>query len=202
MEPTVDELKVSYSKLADEVLIKLATEEASSLRKDALVVLLGELSHRNLPTEVAEAVLLQINYGNEDAIENLCNFVRQLPCPRCGLDDKKLNANIVNSVLSMIVMSDWTQELRIACPDCLDIYHYENNLFTLLCGWWALPGGLYKPFLAFWGNYKQKKLNHEPSTSPYLIQYVSENLGKIKANEKNPEMLKAIIANASIKGLE
>lgn len=202
MEPNIEELKNTYSKFSDEALIKLATKEASSLRKDALIALLGELTLRNLPQEVIDGVLLQLNYGNEGALENLCNFVRQLPCPRCGLDDKKLNANIVNSVLSIIVWSDWTQELRIACPDCLDLYHSKGNLFTLFCGWWALPGGLYMPLLAFWGNYKQKKLNHQPSTSPFLIEYVSQNLGKIKSNKKNPKMLKAMLSNATIKSLE
>ncbi len=202
MEPTIAELAQNYSLLADEVLVKLATEETHSLRKEALVVLLKELSKRDIPQEAIDCIELQLNINKPGALENLVAFVRQQPCPKCGQSDKQLNATKVETVFSLIVMSDRVSELRIACPDCLDGYHLKGNLFTLAFGWWGFPGGLYKPFMAFWNNYKLKKINHEPTASPLLNLFVRQNVPKFKLHERNPAVLRKILKEAFIKGME
>lgn len=201
MEPTVDELAKNYSQFSDEKLIKIATEEILSIRKDAQLVLLNELSKRPVPKEAIEAIEIQLSISQPEALNSMVEFVRQIPCPTCGMNDKKLNATKVETVFSLIVLSDRVKELRIACPDCLDKHHLKGILFTFVFGWWAIPGGLYKPFLAFWSNYKMKKLNHATEVSPIMKLFVKQNIAKIKLNENNSHVLRKILAEAFLENI-
>lgn len=193
MEPTYEELQATFRKFSDEKLIKLATEEAKGLREEALIALKEEMSRRNFSADVLKGMELNIATPSDEVVSALCEFVRTQPCPICVSNENKLNASIKAKAISFIFLTSYTKDIVIACPTCLDNALSRANLYTALLGWWAFPWGLIRPFQAFYSNYSYRKQHHQLEPSELLNLYVGENLGKIQANENNPEQLAAII---------
>lgn len=192
MEPSIDELRRNYESFDDNKLIRIATREASSLRPEALDLLQQIIKERKLSNNISAAIDVQFGIDEEQLIE-YCDIIRKQPCPVCGTFSYRLNAAIVSKTVSFIVMSSYTSELIIACPDCLDRRNDKDTLITMLLGWWEPFKGIYHSLKTISSNNKIKKEHHSKEPSEWLKAFVLQNIGSIELNRKNSEELQWLI---------
>ncbi len=77
----------------------------------------------------------------------------------------------------------------IACPDCLAKERKNQLIKNALLGWWGVPWGLfYRTPQAIIGHFKDNA-NKLVISEAVLNQYITENIGVIKANMANKAKL-------------
>jgi len=188
MGPDIEELRKNYERLDDARIIRLASEEASELRPEALELLKQIIKERRLSPVVNEAIEVQFKEIDEKTLLTYCDLLRKLPCPVCNSINERLNANIVATMAS----GYYFENVQIACPPCLDKAYVKANLNATLFGWWRIWGILNIPrVLAF--NRRMKKLNHIPEASDALREFVLKRAGRIELNRNKPEELADIV---------
>jgi hypothetical protein len=188
MEPDIAELRKNYERLDDARIIRLASEEASELRPEALELLKQIIKERKLSPVVSNAINVQVKEIDEKTLSAYCDLLRRLPCPVCNSINEKLNANIIASLASGYYFS----EVQIACPSCLDKAYGKANLNAALFGWWRILGIINMPRV-FAFNRRIKKLNHIPEASNALKEFVLKRAGRIELYRNNSEELTDII---------
>jgi hypothetical protein len=188
MEPDIEELKKNYEGLDDARIIRLASEEASELRPEALELLKQIIKERKLSPVVSEAIEVQFKEIDEKTLLSYCDLLRRLPCPVCNSISERLNANIIATVVS----GYYCEEVQIACPSCLDKAYTKANIYAALFGWWRILGIINMPRV-FVFNRRMKKLNHVPEASDALKEFVLKRAGRIELNRSKPEELADII---------
>lgn len=193
MGPGIEELRKNHESFNDEKLIRIATEEATGLRPEALELLKQIIKERGLSTDLTKGIDAQFKHIDEKTLNDYCELLRKLPCPVCSSDFGKLNATITATVISFIVMTSYRKELKIACPDCLDKLSKNATIKSALMGWWGLPWGLIRTPKALLFNSKMKKQNHDPETSEVFKAFVLQRVGRIEANRNNRDGLIDII---------
>jgi hypothetical protein len=184
MEPDIDELRKNYERLDDERIIRLASEEATELRPEALELLKQIIKERGLSPVVGKAIDVQFKAIDEGTLLGYCELLRRLPCPSCNSVNERLNGNIIATLSS----GYYFENIKIACPTCLDKAYSRANLNIALSGWWRLPG-LYNTPRALIFNKKMKKLNHIEEPSQSLMLFVAKQAGRIELNRNSPEGL-------------
>ena len=187
MEPEIAELRKNYERLDDERIIRLASEEATELRPEALELLKQIIKERGLSPVVSESIGVQFEL-DEKKIEGYCALLRGLTCPQCNSMNEKLNGNVVATLAG----GYYFENLKIECPTCLDKAYSAANLKIALTGWWRLPG-LFNAPRALIFNKKMKKWNHIETASEPLKAFVSSHAGRIELNRNNPEGLTDIL---------
>jgi hypothetical protein len=193
MGPGIDELRKNYESFADDKLIRVATEEATGLRPEALVLLKQIIEERGLSTDVIKGVDAQFQKADEKTVNEYCELLRKLPCPLCNGEYEKLNATITATVMSFLVMTNYRKEFKIGCPDCLDKLNKNATIKSALMGWWGFPWGLIRTPKALMFNSKMKKEHHNPEPTAVLKTFVSQRVGRIEANRHNHDGLVDII---------
>jgi hypothetical protein len=188
MGPEIAELRKNYERLDDERIIRLASEEATELRPEALELLKQIIKERGLSPVVSESIDVQFEELDENKLESYCELLRRLPCPQCNAINERLNGNVVATVSG----GYYFENLKIACPTCLDKAYSTANLKIALTGWWRLPG-LFNTPRALMFNKKMKKWNHIGEASGPLKAFVSSHAGRIELNRSNPEGLTDIL---------
>jgi len=188
MEPDIHELRKNYERLDNERIIRLATEEATELRPEALELLKQIIKERGLSPVVGKAIDVQFKAIDEKTLLGYCELLRRLPCPSCNSVDEKLNGNIIATVSG----GYYFENVKIACPTCLDRAYSRSNLSIALTGWWRLPG-LFNTPRALRFNKKMKKFDHVEVASEPLKQFVSGQAGRIELNRNSPEGLLDIL---------
>jgi len=193
MVPSLDELRKNYESFDDGKLLRLATEEATSLRPEALELLEQIIKERRLSKNLTAAIDIQFEDLDEETLNEYCNLLRKQPCPICGTYGERLNATVIGTVMSFIVMSSYTKELRIACPACLDKLNDKAVLQTMLLGWWEPLHGIINSLKAISLNNKMKKEHHLNEANPTLKAFVRQSVGRIELNRNNTEELRSLI---------
>lgn len=61
MQPTLEQLSVTYKNLPDDKLTRLAVTEAASLRPEALELLKAEIKSRGLDEGITRGIDVQLN---------------------------------------------------------------------------------------------------------------------------------------------
>jgi hypothetical protein len=194
MVPNVEELKKNYEGFDNNKLIRIATEEAAALRPEALAVLKEVLKARGLSEDVLRGADVQLEKIDENTLLAYAEILRNQPCPLCGSINEKLNATMVATVKSFVVMTNYRKELKIACPSCLDKQNDKATLNTALLGWWGIPWGIIRSVQALQLNSKMKKQHHLQEPNDLLNGFVYKRVGRIEANRNNPEGLQEMIA--------
>ena len=183
----------NYQSFSDEKLIRIVSEEAASLRPEALELLKQIIKERGLSLDVAKTVDAQFRTLSEETLLAYCDILRDLPCPVCGSTTDKLNATITATVISFVVMSTYRKEMKIACPQCMDKLNNNATMKTAIMGWWGLPWGLIRTPQALLFNNKMKKQNGNPEPNDLFRAFVSQRAGRIEADKGNPDALQAMI---------
>lgn len=192
----IEDLKRNYAKFSDEQIIRLATEETTSLRPEALKLLKEEIKNRNLPADIFRGIEAQFKEVSIQEVLDYCEVLRKQPCPVCNSTKNKLNATITGSVMSFIVMTNYEKVLRIACPQCLDTLNKNAMIKSAILGWWGMPWGIIRTVQALWLNNKMQNQNWLKEPNNLLRNFVIERIGQIETNKNNPEELQAIIRSA------
>jgi hypothetical protein len=192
MEPTIDQLRKNYERFDDAKLIRIATEEAKSLRPEALELLIEIIKKRGLSIDVERGIAAQFLEVDQFLLHEYCELIRSQPCPACNSNKLKLNGTITATFVNGMIMSNYTQEIKIACPDCLDKENNRAIRKTVLLGWWGLFGFI-KTFQCFHFNKKMKNQNRIPQANATLKDFVLKRIGRIEAAKNNPAELQAII---------
>ena len=189
MEPDIEELRKNYERFDDDKLLRLATEEATELRPEALVLLKKMLKERGLYDNISKSIDVQFKKNNDDKLNAYCNIIRELPCPICNSNHEKLNATIIGSALGVIL----TKELKIACPNCLNKEIRKANrqsLFWVLC---EDPLGIFLIIKSFSFNNKMRKNINQNEAIDILKTFIIERIGRIEAARDNPTELQTLI---------
>lgn len=193
MEPSITELRKNYESLPDDKIIRLASEEARSLRPEALELLKQIIKERGLSADVTNSIDAQSKKITEDILLEYTELLRGLPCPVCNTADDKLNATITGTVISFILMTSYRKEVKIACPACLNKLNNNAIIKSALLGWWGLPWGIFRTPQALILNNKMKKQNNLQEANGVFKSFVLQRIGRIEANRNNPSGLNDII---------
>ncbi len=192
------DIEKNYERKSDEEIIRIATTDAHGLRPEVYSIIENELKKRNLDHKIIGGVIAQNKEYTQDELEEYSNCLRNLPCPICGNGYVKLNATISHTVTSLIIVSDYSTKLTIACPSCLDHRNNSAMLSTAILGWWALSAAIFKTPLYIYRNYKAKKQNSIPNANDTLLSFTLAKIGEIEVYKNDREKLKEIIKLADI----
>jgi len=195
MIPNLEQLRKNYEQFDDKKLLRIASEEAARLRPEALELLKQEIARRGLTTDAVKAADVLTKEVNAEELADYVETLRNLPCPICGSTGEKLNATIVSSVMSFIVFTHQSKELKIACPQCLNKQNNNAMIKTALLGWWGIPFGLVRTPAALMFNARQKAQNDLPEANELFKSFVYGRLGRIEVNKNNPAGLQDIITH-------
>jgi hypothetical protein len=193
MLPNLKELRQNYETFDDSKLIRLATEEASELRPEAVELLKQIIKERGLSVDILKGIGVQIQEIDDEKLLEYSELVRSLPCPVCKSTNEKLNATMTGSVISFIIITNYEKELKIACPNCLDKANNNAIIKSALLGWWGLPWGLIRTTQALLFNEKMKKQNRLSEPNDLLRGFVFERIGRLEASRNNPSELQELI---------
>jgi hypothetical protein len=186
-------LRENYRRLSDDKLMRIASEDATKLRPEALVLLKEELSTRGLTETAERAIEAQFRVVSEQEIAEYCGLLQAQPCPICRSSAQRLNAALTSKVISFLVMTTWKKQFAIACPTCLDKLNRDASISTALLGWWGFPWGIIRTIQALIANGKMEKTNHVPYPNDLLKAFVVGNVGRIEAARDNATDLQALI---------
>jgi len=193
MEPSIEELRKNYEKFDDRKLIRIASEEASGLRTEALELVKTIIKERGLSEQITKAIDVLLEKITEAQLLVYSELLRRLPCPVCNGVFDKLNATITATVISFVVMTNYSKKVKIACPRCLDKQNNNAMIKSALLGWWGFPWGVIRTSQALIFNNKRKKLNHLDEPNDLFKSFVLGRVGRIEASRKNLSELEDII---------
>lgn len=177
--PTRDELIRQYASLSDDRLVALAVSEASGLTAEALEVLKAELSARGVGDQLSDAIGIQTRPVAPEALDALVQRARRLPCPSCGSTAAKLNAAIVGTVRSVIVMTSYEKDVVVGCPSCISSAADKADTITAAFGWWGLPLGPIHTLQAMSLNAKAATAAKQEEPTVQFRQFVAANRGAV-----------------------
>jgi len=195
MEPDLQQLRKNYEQFDDKKLIRIASEEASGLRSEALDLLKQIIKERGLSADIIKAADVQVKEVSAKSLADYTGLLRDLPCPFCNGTDEKLNATITANVISFIVITHYRKEIKIGCPQCLNKQNNNAMLKTALLGWWGFPWGIVRTPQALILNNKRKAENDWPEANDLFKSFVYSRIGRIEANRNNAEGLQDIITH-------
>lgn len=193
MEPSLEELRKNYERFDNDKLVRLATEEATGLRPEAIGLLKQIITERGLSGDLIKGIDAQFEEIDDNKLLEYAELLRGLPCPICKSKDKKLNATMTGSVISFIIMTNYEKEVKIACPSCLDKANNKAMIKSAFLGWWGFPWGIIRTPQALLLNNKMKKQNHMSVPNDLLNSFVLGRIGSLEANRSNPAELQYII---------
>ncbi|QEC79109.1 hypothetical protein [Mucilaginibacter ginsenosidivorax] len=193
MQPDIEQLKTTYKNLSDDKLTHLAITEAASLRPEALDLLKAEIKNRGLDEGIMNGVNVQLSTPGSLAIDSYISLIRNQPCPVCSSTAQPLNAIVIGSVKSFIILTQYKKKLMIACPSCLQQANQRATSSTALMGWWGLPWGIIRTSQALFRNMKANKIIRTEEPSDNLVSFVKTNVGVIESVRKNNHSLQVML---------
>jgi hypothetical protein len=189
MLPDIEQLKITYKALTNDKLTYLAITEATSLRPEALEVLKAEIKSRGLDEDIASGIDAQLIDTGSLEFDGYVSLIRSQACPVCAGTTLPLNAAVVSTVKSFILLTRYKKKLMIACPNCLQNANQSATNTTALLGWWGLPWGIIRSVQALTRNVKAAKQVRTGKPTDTLISFVKTNIGVIEGVRKNKQSL-------------
>ena len=193
MELDIDNIAEHYSRMPDQELIHVATQNARGIRPEVFGIIENEIKKRNLNPDLLNAVIAQNKEYSFEEISEHSELLRDLPCPICGSTNDKLNGTVSHTVKSFLVFTTYEAEPHVACPNCLTKKNNSAILSTALLGWWGIPWGLLKTPVYIYRNLKAKQEIWSESSNNALLNFTLFKIGEIEAYKDNKEKLRSII---------
>lgn len=194
MEPTIEDLRRNYERFDDDKLIRIATQDAARLRPDALELLLTIIKERGISEDVVRGLKARVELTGDD-LDDYVELVRSIACPLCGSNAQPLNGVLVGQVISIVIMTTYDKELRIACPTCLEKELDNASITSGLLGWWGLPWGPVGTIQSFFFNAQMKKEAKQEQAAEALRGFVLKHIGTIEMHRNAPEELRQLIGS-------
>lgn len=193
MQPGIEQLKTTYKNLSDDKLARLAVTEAASLRPEALEILKAEIKSRGLGEDIISGVNAQLIETGSLEFDSYVSLIRNQPCPICAGTHQPLNAAVIGTVKSFILLTQYKKKLIIACPTCLQQTNQSGTSTTALLGWWGLPWGIIRSTQALISNMKTAKKIWSDEPTDALITFIKTNIGVIEGLRKNKQSLQLML---------
>jgi hypothetical protein len=111
--------------------------------------------------------------------EELLAPFRRLPCPICGAASGLLNAAMVATARSFLIITHYERRVVVGCPQCIIAASRTANNLTLALGWWGIPWGPIRAFQAISINAKANSAAQTDQATELLSRYVTESYGAI-----------------------
>ncbi len=176
-----DSIAASYRRMSDERLLQIALHEASGLTPDGLAALHAELGTRGIDPVIGRAIAAQRTALNADDLGTLVGHLRQQPCPECGRTDQPLNAGIVATAKSFLIVTLYNRRTLIACPDCLVRSARSAAIVTALLGWWGFPFGPIRSVQSLFYDIRTLRQARQDEPTQALQAFVRANPGVVVA---------------------
>lgn len=189
----LNDIAKHYEKMEDSDIVKIATQEARSLRPEVFGIIEKEITKRNLNPDILKGFIAQTKEYTISELETYAEKLRKIACPICNQTHKKLNGTIAYTVKSFVFFSSFGIKPIIACPECLDKENNNSISSTLLLGWWGFPWGILKTPIYIYKNMKIKSQNHLEKPNETLLSFILTNVGEIETYIENAEKLKRLI---------
>ena len=187
MELDINNIAEYYSRMSDQELVRVSTQDARGLRPEVFAIIEKELKKRNLNPDILKGAMAQNREYTSEELESYAGRLRELACPLCGSKEQKLNGTIAHTIMSFLVITSYKTESVIACPPCLDKKNDSALMSSALLGWWGIPWGLLKTPTYIYRNIKAKQQNHMINSNDALLSFTLSNIGLIETfgHDKN-----------------
>jgi hypothetical protein len=177
--PTRAELIEYYSALPDDQLMRIALYEATDLTEEAIEVLKGEIRTRRLGEPVEAAIQIQTCVMSPEEQQELLARFRRLPCPICGAAGGLLNAVMVATARSFLIMTAYETRLVVGCSQCIVAASRRATNLTLALGWWGIPWGPIRALQAISINAGANSTAQGDQPTEALKRHVAANRGAV-----------------------
>ncbi len=193
MELDINNIAEYYSRMSDQELIRVSTQDARGLRPEVFEVIEKEIKKRNLNPDLLKGALAQNKEYTIEELEKYSEKLRKLACPICGQTEQKLNGTIAHIVKSFLIFTTYKTEPFIACPRCLDKKNNDALISSAILGWWGIPWGILKTPAYIYRNVKAKEQNHIDNSNNTMLSFTLSNIGEIETyGEDKNKMAKLI----------
>ena len=191
----IEMVKEHYSKISDNELVYLASQNASGLTEAAQEAIKEEMVKRGFNDRLLEAVDAQNKIYTEEELKIYIAIVEDLNCPYCSSHEAKLNG--INTVLiASFFLSLIRRRLHIGCPNCISGEASKALWVTMLMGWWG--HGIFYTIPAIISNIKSiKELGYEEHTQAFE-DFVLKNIGVIELHKEDRPQLQQWLKTAMI----
>nr|WP_299384201.1 hypothetical protein [Allomuricauda sp.] len=189
----LNDIRENYRNFDDWTIEQIATKEVASLRPEVVDILKSEIERRNLNLGLIDSVDLQTKELTEAEFNAYCEVLRSHPCPNCHSKTQKINATMVGRVISILVLTNYSKSLKVACSNCLDDMHRSANIKSALLGWWGIPWGPIDTIRSFIFNAGMKKNNRTERPNELFANFVMSNIGVLENAKSEPEKLTELL---------
>lgn len=143
---TPEEIAENYKKMDDAELIKFASTEARTLRKDIVKVLKKEIESRNLDTSLLSWIDSEVQDFSGLERTSLLQKIKGSQCPNCGVCTD-LNAYEFTRITSYLIRCVQKKYTLIICSSCGRKEKWTTIGLNFLLGWWSKFGILATPYI-------------------------------------------------------
>jgi len=182
-------IKSNYNNFDDLKIKNIALKESSSLRPEVIDILKAEIIKRKLSQDLIDAIDSQTRELTEEEFKEYCEILRNHPCPNCNSKTSKLNVSMTGKVISAIIFTNYSKDLKIACSYCLDEFNKNANMKSALFGWWGIPWGPIHTIRSFIFNSSMKQNNRTQKPNELFQGFVMNNIGILENSRNSPQKL-------------
>ncbi|BDD08693.1 hypothetical protein FUAX_11250 [Fulvitalea axinellae] len=177
----------------DDKLERIAANDTAELMPEVVEVLKEEIERRGLGEGLLAGVETMADGGPaEEEVELFVKRLKSVPCPECGAKGKDNSGIIVRSVMSFILLTTYSAQPKVCCPDCAKRKKLNALIKTVLLGWWGIPVGLFRTPLSLWQTYRDSK-QKEGQSEGILLTYVMKDYGYLRAEWGSDEGISQIV---------
>lgn len=189
----IEMVRAHYRNMNNADLIRTVTTDVAGLTPGALQVVQEEIARRNLGENISNAVNAQNRQFTLEEIDAYCALIQDLPCPVCGSSGVQLNGTLVTEVVSFVFITQYQKNIKVACPDCLDIISSRASSRTAVTGWWSFRGMIWT-IEALGSNRKSQSAHRSVTPNNALRSFVCSVIGEIEAHKDNRDLLRKMIS--------
>jgi len=157
----------------------IALREAGELTPEALEVLKEEVRTRGLGEHLEGAIEIQTYSLSSEEQQELVARFRRLPCPICGAGGGLLNAAMVATARSFLIMTLYETHIVVGCCQCISRASRRANHLTLALGWWGIPWGPIRALQAMTINGRANSTAQGDQATEALKGHVAANRGTV-----------------------
>ena len=174
-----------YHSLSSFELESIALRESATLPPQALVALRREMDQRGLSSSLRRGIEAQVRQWTKADLATFIEQYRHRPCPRCGVQGKKLNGVLAAVARGFIVTSIIRTKLVIGCSNCISAELARLSKQSVLFGWWGIPWGPVHTVRALAANSKARRVSASAGPTAELWNYIASNVVDIAVDTRS-----------------
>jgi len=174
-----------YHSLTNLELESIALRESATLPPQALVALRKEMNQRGLSGLLRQGVEAQVRRWTKSDFATFIEQYRHRPCPRCGVQGKRLKGVVAAVARGFIVTSILRTKLVIGCANCINAELTRLSKQSVLFGWWGIPWGPARTVRALAVTSKAKTAAASAAPTAELWNYIASNVVEIAVDTRS-----------------